>query len=126
MMGRRKKTDDAKIAVIEPPKTLTNVTVQRRPGDVVILSGAFLGDLYRHYEEKGHKVIDHVLEVAPLEYFKALVTVSRVHRIDANVTHRDGDKPRTLEEILDRVEQKVGPEGRKRFMKYLAAAPSKS
>jgi hypothetical protein len=123
-MGRRKKTDDAKVAVIEPLKTLTNVTVQRRPGDVVILSGAFLGDLYQHYEAKGYKVLDHVLETDPISYFKALVNISRVTRVEANVTHHYS-KPRSLEEILDRVEQRVGPEGRKRFMKYLAA-PLKS
>jgi hypothetical protein len=42
-----------------------------------MLSGKFLGDFQRHYDEKGYKIFDWVLETNPLAYFTALVGLSK-------------------------------------------------
>ena len=38
----------------------------------------------------------------------------------ADVTHRDGSKPRSIDEILQKVEEQTGKEGRAAFEKFLA------
>jgi hypothetical protein len=63
-----------------------------------MLSGKFLGDFQRHYDEKGYKIFDWVLETNPLAYFTALVGLSKIVKVPADVTHRDGSKPRSIDE----------------------------
>jgi hypothetical protein len=96
-------------------------TLLRRDGSARSLSMAFLGRLEEHYLEKGAAIFDYVLEHHPLEYFKAIVALSKVVRIEADVKHIDARKPQTVEEILQRVEEKTGPQGRALFERYLAA-----
>jgi hypothetical protein len=93
----------------------------RRDGSARSLSMAFLSELERHYETKGVAIFDYVYEHHPLEYFKALVALSKVVRIEADVQHTDMRKPQTVDEILQRVEEKTGTRGRALFEKYLAA-----
>src|ERR1700758_2429686 len=38
------------------------------------------------------------------------------------VTHRDGSKPRSIDEVLQKVEEQTGKEGRAAFEKFLAKA----
>jgi hypothetical protein len=83
------------------------------------LSSKFLGDLQRQYDEKGYEVIEWVYENHPLKYFLALVALSQVIRVEADVIHRDGSKSQNIDEILDRVEQQSGPHGRDAFAKFL-------
>ncbi len=85
-----------------------------------VLSGKFLGDLQRHYDEEGYKIFQWVYENHPLQYFLALVGLSKIVRVEADVTHRDGSKPKSIDEILERVEQQTGKEGRAAFEKFLA------
>ena len=59
-----------------------------------VISGKFLGDFQRHYDEKGYKIFDWVFETNPLAYFTALVGLSKIVRVPADVSHRDGSKPR--------------------------------
>jgi hypothetical protein len=47
-----------------------------RTGNVRVLSAAFLGDLQRHYEEKGYKIFDYILQHEPLAYFQAAPIVT--------------------------------------------------
>ena len=77
-----------------------------------VISGKFLGDFQRHYDEKGYKIFDWVLETNPLAYFTALVGLSKIVGVQADVTHRDGSKPRSIDEILQKVEEQTGKEGR--------------
>jgi hypothetical protein len=53
-------------------------------------------------------------------YFTALVGLSKIVRVEADITHRDGSKPKSLDEILERVEEQTGKEGRAAFEKFLA------
>ena len=92
--------------------------VVRRNSNVQVISGKFLGDFQRHYDEKGYKIFDWVFETNPLAYFTALVGLSKIVRVQADVTHRDGSKPRSIDEILQKIED--GKEGRAAFEKFLA------
>jgi hypothetical protein len=38
------------------------------------------------------------------------------------VTHRNGSKPRSIDEVLQKVEEQTGKEGRAAFEKFLAKA----
>ena len=66
------------------------------------------GDFQRHYDEKGYKIFDWVFETNPLAYFTALVGLSKIVRVQADVSHRDGSKPRSVDEILQKVEEQTG------------------
>jgi hypothetical protein len=70
---------------------------------VQVISGKFLGDFQRHYDEKGYKIFDWVFETNPLAYFTALVGLSKIVRVPADVSHRGGSKPRSVDEILQKV-----------------------
>jgi hypothetical protein len=56
---------------------------------VQVISGKFLGDFQRHYDEKGYKIFDWVFETNPLAYFTALVGLSKIVRVPADVSHWD-------------------------------------
>ena len=77
------------------------------------------GDFQRHYDEKGYN-FDWVLETNPLAYFTALVGLSKIVKVPADVTHRDGSKLRSIDEVLQKVEEQTGKEGRAAFEKFLA------
>ncbi|HWX36606.1 MAG TPA: hypothetical protein VNZ53_55480, partial [Steroidobacteraceae bacterium] len=71
-------------------------------------------------DEKGYKIFDWVLETNPLAYFTALVSLSKIVRVRADVSHRDGSKPRSVDEILQRVEEQNGKEGSCRVREVLS------
>src|SRR5580700_10403209 len=75
---------------------------------VVRQDGKFLGDFQRHYDEKGSKIFDWVLETNPLAYFTALVGLSKIVKVPADVTHRDGSKLRSIDNVLQKVEEQTG------------------
>ncbi len=99
--------------------TLANPVVIRQGGNVKILSGKVLGDLQRHYDEYGYKIFDWVFEKHPLAYFAAIISLVKVHRVEADLTHHEGSKPQSIDEILDKVEARAGPGGRAAFAKFL-------
>ena len=103
---------------IKPPVQdgINNPVVVRQDSNVQVISGKFLGDFQRHYDEKGYKIFDWVLETNPLAYFTALVGLSKIVRVEADITHREGSKPKGLDEILERVEEQTGKEGRAAFV----------
>jgi hypothetical protein len=63
----------------------------------------------------------HVLATDPVKYFNALVQLSKVIKIEADITHRDRSRPKSPDEILDKVEKQTGKEGRDAFVKFLGA-----
>ena len=95
---RRSREGSKKTAVeIKPPVQdgINNPVVVRQDSNVQVISGKFLGDFQRHYDENGYKIFDWVLETNPLAYFTALVGLSKIVGVPADVTHRDGSKPRS-------------------------------
>jgi len=120
---RRSREGSKKTAVeIKPPLQdgINNPVVVRRNSNVQVLSGKFLGDFQRHYDQKGYTIFDWIFETYPLAYFTALVGLSKIVRVQADVSHRDGSKPRSIDEILQKVEEQTGKEGRAAFEKFLA------
>ena len=102
---------------IKPPVQdgINNPVVIRQDSNVQVISGKFLGDFQRHYDEKGYKIFDWVFETNPLAYFTALVGLSKIVTVPADVSHRDGSKPRFVDEILQksrRQPRKVVPRSR--------------
>ena len=67
---------------IKPPLQdgINSPVVVRQDSNVQVISGKFLGDFQRHYDEKGYKIFDWVLETNPLAYFTALVGLSKKAR----------------------------------------------
>ena len=119
---RRSRKGSKKTTVeIKPPLQdgVNNLVVVRQDSNVQVISGKFLGDFQRHYDEKGYTILDWVFEINPLAYFTALVGLSKIVRVPADVSHRDGSKPRSVDEILQKVEEQTGKEGRAAFEKFL-------
>ena len=82
------------------------------------LSEDFLCDLQEDWEQHGKKILQIMREKFPEIYFQSMVKLALVHRVEIGQP-RAFDKPRTVEEALDQLEQKVGPRGRREFEKFL-------
>jgi hypothetical protein len=84
---------------------------------VKTLSIGFLADLEEDWRAHGKKVFPVLREKYPQAYFGGLVALSKVIKWDANDTAID--QTLTPEQIMDKLEQRVGPEGRKLFERFL-------
>ena len=82
------------------------------------LSEDFLRDLQEDWEQHGKKIFQIMREKFPEIYFQSMVKLALVHRVEVGQP-RAFDKPRTVEEALDQLEQQVGPRGRREFEKFL-------
>ena len=82
------------------------------------LSAVFLADLERHWRVHGPKVLDVLAEKYPQAYFGGMVALSKVIRWDVGEAGAF-DRGLTPDEIMDRLEKRVGPEGRKLFEQFL-------
>ena len=82
------------------------------------LSSEFLFDLQRHWRKKREAVLDAVAEKYPAQYFAGMVTLSKVMRWEVGEPGAF-ERPRSPEEVMDRLEQRIGPEGRKLFEGFL-------
>jgi hypothetical protein len=63
-------------------------------------------------------VLDDVAKKYPAQYFAGMVTLAKVIRWEVG-TPGAFDRPRTPEEVMDRLEERVGPKGRKLFEQFL-------
>ncbi len=52
----------------------------------------------------------------PLAYFQAAVKLSHVVKVDLNVSQ---EKPKSTEDLLDRIEQQLGARGRELLAKFI-------
>src|SRR4029077_3572672 len=82
------------------------------------LSAAFLADLEGHWRTHGTKVLDVLAEKYPQAYFGGMVALSKVIRWEVGQAG-ELDRALTPEEIMERLEKRVGPEGRKLFERFL-------
>ena len=82
------------------------------------LSAVFLADLERHWRVHGPKVLDVLAEKYPQAYFGGMVALSKVIRWEVGEAGAF-DRGLTPDEIMDRLEKRVGPEGRKLFERFL-------
>jgi hypothetical protein len=82
------------------------------------LSAVFLADLERHWRVHGPKVLDVLAEKYPQAYFSGMVALSKVIKWEVGEAGAF-DRSLTPDEIMDRLEKRVGPEGRKLFEQFL-------
>jgi hypothetical protein len=82
------------------------------------LSAGFLADVESHWRVHGKKVLDVLAEKYPQAYFAGLVTLSKVIRWEEG-TASDFERSLTPDEIMEKLEKRVGPEGRKLFERFL-------
>jgi len=114
MPPRRSLPPDAELAVkghVEPVLINGGQTIKS-------LSALFLADLERHWRVHGPKVLDVLAEKYPQAYFSGMVALSKVIRWDQGEAAMF-DQTLTPEQIMDKLEQRVGPEGRKLFEQFL-------
>ena len=77
-----------------------------------------MADLEEDWRAHGKKIFEVLREKYPQAYFGGLVALSKVIKWDAG----EGamvDQTLTPEEIMDKLEERVGPEGRKQFERFL-------
>ena len=114
MPPRRALRPDAEVAVsghVEP--------LLLDGGQVVkSLSVGFLMDFEQHWRTHGKKVLDILAEKYPQAYFGGAVALAKTIRWDTG-TEEMFDGAMTPEEIMDKLEQRVGPKGRKLFEQFL-------
>ena len=82
------------------------------------LSAVFLADLERHWRVHGPKVLDALAEKYPQAYFGGMVALSKVIRWEVGEAGAF-DRSLTPDEIMDRLEKRVGPQGRRLFERFL-------
>ena len=114
MPPRRSLPPDAELAVkghVEPVLINGGQTIKS-------LSAVFLADLERHWRVHGPKVLDVLAEKYPQAYFGGMVALSKVIRWEVGEAGAF-DRSLTPDEIMDRLEKRVGPEGRKLFEQFL-------
>ncbi len=85
-------------------------------GTSVQLSTAFFGDFHADWERFGPQIIEFVRMNYPLAYFQAAVKLSHVVKVDLNVSQ---GKPKSTEDLLDRIEQQLGARGRELLTKFI-------
>jgi hypothetical protein len=87
-------------------------------GTIKALSAEFLFDLQQHWRKSREQVLDDVAKKYPAQYFAGMVTLAKVIRWEIGEPGAF-DRPRSPEEVVERLEQRIGPEGRKLFERFL-------
>jgi hypothetical protein len=113
-MHRRPLPPDAEVVVgrVEPMLVNGGRTLKA-------LSTRFFIDVERKWRQHGAKVLDDLAKNHPAQFFAGMVGMSKAVKWD--VLEDDGGFSRamTAEEIMDTLEKRVGPEGRKLFEEFL-------
>ena len=87
-------------------------------GQVVkTLSVGFLADFEQHWRTHGRKVLDILAEKYPQAYFGGAVALAKSIKWETGEDRADGVM--TPEQIMDKLEARVGPKGRKLFEQFL-------
>jgi hypothetical protein len=82
------------------------------------LSTAFLADLEEDWRHHGKEIFPILRAKYPQAYFQGIVSLARFIRWDVESTS-GFDRTLSPEEIMDKLEERVGPEGRKLFEKFI-------
>ena len=101
MRRRRKIRPDA---ILHTPKLLPMPNAE---GSIRSLSLQFLLDFEQHWRIHGSEVLDRLAEQQPAAYFAGAVSLAKVMRIELGKPG-EFDRPMTPEEIIDRLEQRIG------------------
>ena len=112
MRRRRKIRPDA---ILHTPKLLPMPNAE---GSIRSLSLQFLLDFEQHWRIHGSEVLDRLAEQQPAAYFAGAVSLAKVMRIELGKPE-EFDRPMTPEEIIDKLEQRIGHEGRVIFENFV-------
>ena len=80
-----------------------------------------MADVERAWRKHGPKVLDVLAEKYPQAFFGGVVVMSKIVRWDTTTDDFGCLVRRTMtpEEIMDKLEERVGPKGRKLFEQFL-------
>jgi hypothetical protein len=115
MPRKRALPEDAEIAIsgrIEPVLVNGGATIKS-------MSAAFMADVERAWRQHGAKVLDVLAEKYPQAFFGGMVAMTKVIRWETATDAGGFDRAMTPDEIMDKLEKRVGPEGRKLFEQFL-------
>jgi hypothetical protein len=115
MPRKRALPADAEVAIsgrIEPVLINGGATIKS-------MSAAFMADVERAWRKHGAKVLDVLAEKYPQAFFGGMVAMSKVIRWETATDAGGFDRAMTPDEIMDKLEKRVGPEGRKLFERFL-------
>jgi hypothetical protein len=82
------------------------------------LSAAFLADLEADWHAHGAEIFPVLRGKYPQAYFQGIVSLARIIHWEVGAVG-SYDRPSSPEEILNKLEERVGPEGRRLFEEFL-------
>jgi hypothetical protein len=115
MTRRRALPENAEVAIsgrIEPVLINGGATIKS-------MSAAFMADVERAWRKHGPKILDTLAEKYPQAFFGGMVAMSKIVRWDTTTDDTGFGRTMTPEEIMDKLEERVGPKGRKLFEQFL-------
>ena len=115
MPRKRALPEDAEIAIsgkIEPVLLNGGATLKS-------MSAAFMADVERAWRKHGPKVLDVLAEKHPQAFFGGMVAMTKVIRWETGADAPSFSRTMTPEQVMDKLEERVGPEGRKLFEQFI-------
>jgi len=115
MPRKRALPEDAEVAIsgrIEPVLVNGGATIKS-------MSAAFMADVERAWRKHGPKVLDVLAEKHPQAFFGGMVAMSKIVRWDTTTDDTRFSRTLTPDQVMDKLEERVGPEGRKLFEKFI-------
>jgi hypothetical protein len=83
------------------------------------MSAAFMADVERAWRKHGPQVLDVLAEKYPQAFFGGMVAMTKVIRWETGADAASFSRALTPDQIMDKLEERVGPEGRKLFEKFI-------
>jgi hypothetical protein len=108
MPRKRALPEDAEVAIsgtIEPVLVNGGATIKS-------MSAAFMADVERAWRKHGPKVLDVLAEKYPQAFFAGMVAMTKVIRWETGADAASFSRTMTPEQVMDKLEERVGPEGR--------------
>ena len=115
MPRKRALPEDAEVAIsgkIEPVLVNGGATIKS-------MSAAFMADVERAWRKHGPQILDVLAEKYPQAFFGGMVAMTKVIRWETGADAASFSRTLTPDQIMDKLEERVGPEGRKLFEKFI-------
>ena len=78
-----------------------------------------VADVERAWRKHGPKVLDVLPEKYPQAFFGGMVAMTKVIRWETGADAASFSRTLTPDQIMDKLEERVGPEGRKLFEQFI-------
>jgi hypothetical protein len=115
MPRKRALPEDTEVAIsgrIEPVLVNGGATIKS-------MSAAFMADVERAWRKHGPQILDVLAEKYPQAFFGGMVAMTKVIRWETGADAASFSRTLTPDQIMDKLEERVGPEGRKLFEKFI-------